>query len=90
MAAGTQRVGRGLARHTAALVVVAHQSPCLRILHFYPGPVFLGLLLPVLGVHGCHPQGLRLSPAHTTVITDEGLIVHIAHSQKIKEGGAWL
>lgn len=90
MAAGTQRAGRGPARHTSALVVVAHQSPRLRLMHLYPGPVLLGLLLPVLGVHGRHPQGLRLSPSHTTVIPDEGLVVHIAHSQKMGEAGAWL
>lgn len=75
---------------TAGVVAVAHHRPRLHLLHLCPGPLLLGLRLPVLGVHWCHPPGLRLGPAHTAVIPNEGVVVHIAYSQKLGKTGAWL
>lgn len=88
----TQRIpmsSQGYPR-TVTLVVVAHHCPHLHLLHLLPVPLLLGFCLPVLGIHRCHPRGLRLSLPSVTVIPDEGLVVHIAHSQKLGEAWAWL
>lgn len=78
------------AQRTAAVVVVAHHRPHLHLLHLRPFLLLPGLRLPVLGIHWRHPWGLGLSLAHTTVKPDEGLVVHVAYSQKLREAWAWL